>query len=202
MIRSYIFRRATILNKFYERVSSRTMSQRLQFITRFVRFARYRSSNRTHFNDRFRKTRIQGRRSLGTITSVCDEKIEICFTSPVTCSTTLHEKPRILLLLFILLCYPESFDEKLISNLLYYEIQGRNQSFSNIPSRKNIGLHVRKEKEILAQRRMERQKVPLGTIRKFNKKKKIHLLVLLLKKRKRKNWKKKDGKIKKREKFV
>lgn len=172
MIRSYIFRRATILNKFYERVSSRTMSQRLQFITRFVRFARYRSSNRTHFNDRFRKTRIQGRRSLGTITSVCDEKIEICFTSPVTCSTTLHEKPRILLLLFILLCYPESFDEKLISNLLYYEIQGRNQSFSNIPLRKNIGLHVRKEKEILAQRRMERQKVPLGTIRKFNKKKK------------------------------
>lgn len=48
----------------------------------------------------------------------------------------------------------------------------------------------------------QRQKVPLGTIRKFNKKKKIHLLVLFFKKRKRKNWKKKDGKIKKREKFV
>lgn len=49
----------------------------------------------------------------------------------------------------------------------------------------NIGLHLRKEKEILAQRRMKRQITRLnhkgksfsrdGTIRKFNEKKKVNV---------------------------
>lgn len=150
------------MNKFYERVLSRT-SQRLQFITRFIRFV---IDPRIGLTSTMRKKRIQGRRSLGTITRLRRADRNLHFTSSLQYYSS-RENENFTFTFHLVLSYPESFDEKLTSNLILYE----------------IGLHLREEKEIQAQRRMERKKEKKSTFfQYFARHKQIHLLVLPLKK--------------------
>lgn len=112
-----------------------------------------------------RKKRIQGRRSLGTITRLRRADRNLHFTSSLQYYSS-RENENFTFTFHLVLSYPESFDEKLTSNLLY-----------------EIGLHLREEKEIQAQRRMERKKEKKSTFfQYFARHKQIHLLVLPLKK--------------------
>lgn len=88
-----------------------------------------------------RKKRIQGRRSLGTITRLRRADRNLHFTSSLQYYSS-RENENFTFTFHLVLSYPESFkDDKLTSNLLY-----------------ETGLHLREEKEIQAKRRMERKK--------------------------------------------
>ena len=140
-----------------------------------------------------RKKRIQGRRSLGTITRMRRADRNLHFTSSLQYYSS-RENENFTFTFHLVLSYPESFDEKLTSNLLY-----------------EIGLHLREEKEIQAQRRMERKKEKKVNVFPIFRPPQTNTSVgVVFKRRKRKNWKnwqKKNGKvetswIKKPEKFL
>lgn len=128
--------------------------------TRFVRFTRYRSSNRTHFNDQEEED-SRSKISRDTITCVRRADRNLYFTSNLQYYFSReNEKSRILLLLFIFLwSYRESFDatnQRIMQNMKFTILTKFKAKINPIYHCANIGLHLREEKEILAQRGTER----------------------------------------------